>query len=188
MNNVVTLSYLMKMGGTQNQLPVQVSKEIWEYLLDKAITITAEYLPGALNKEADMPSQTVKDSSEWKLNPVVLVDPRYRPFCFQSFPSNSSLFLLDTGSMQQRQGCFSNVCDSKKGYALLPFSRIGRILHKVLIDQGTLILITPAWQTQYWYPELLRLSSRNRLVLSKGPDLLQGSNKERHPVITKENL
>ena len=114
MNNVVALSYLMKMGGTQNKLPVQVSKEIWEYLLDKAITITAEYLPRALNKEADMPSRTVKDSSEWKLNPVVLVDPRYRPFCFQSFPSSSSLCLLDTGSMQQMQGCFSNVCDSKK--------------------------------------------------------------------------
>ena len=26
----------------------------------------------------------------------ILVDPRYRPFCFQSFPSSSSLFLLET--------------------------------------------------------------------------------------------
>ena len=44
------------MGGTQNQLLVQISKEIWEYLLDKGIAVTAEYLPGALNKEAVMQS------------------------------------------------------------------------------------------------------------------------------------
>ena len=71
MDKIVALSYLVKMGGTQNQLLVQISKEIWEYLMDKGITITAEYLPGALNKETNMQSLTVKDSSEWKLNPVV---------------------------------------------------------------------------------------------------------------------
>ena len=59
------------MGGTRNHILAQIIKEIWEYLLDKGITITSEYLPGALNKEADMQSRTVKDSSEWKLNPVV---------------------------------------------------------------------------------------------------------------------
>ena len=71
MDNIVALSYVVKMGGTRNQLLVQISKEIWEYLLEKGIAITAEYLPGALNREADMQSRTVKDSSEWKLNPVV---------------------------------------------------------------------------------------------------------------------
>ena len=47
MDKIVALSYLVKMGGTQNQLLVQISKEIWEYLMDKGITITTEYLPGA---------------------------------------------------------------------------------------------------------------------------------------------
>ena len=69
MDNIIALSYLVKMGGTQ--LLALISKEIWEYLLDKGTTITAEYLPGALKKEAGMQSQTVKDSSKWKLNPVM---------------------------------------------------------------------------------------------------------------------
>ena len=56
MDNIVAVSHLVKMGGTQNQLLVQISKEIWEYLLDKGIAVTAEYLPGALNKEAVMQS------------------------------------------------------------------------------------------------------------------------------------
>ena len=71
MHNIVALSYLVKMEGTQTQFLIQISKEIWEYLLDKGITITAEYLPGASNKEAYMQSRTVKGSSKWKLNLVV---------------------------------------------------------------------------------------------------------------------
>ena len=71
MHNIVALSYLVKMEGTQTQFLIQISKEIWEYLLDKGITITAEYLPGAFNKEAYMQSRTVKGSSKWKLNLVV---------------------------------------------------------------------------------------------------------------------
>ena len=75
-----------------------------------------------------------------------------------------------------------------KGYAFSPFSLIGRALHRVLIDQGTLILITPAWQTQSWYPQLLWLLIRNPLILPKDPDLLQDPNKELDPLISKGNL
>ena len=65
---------------------------------------------------------------------------------------------------------------------------MGRVLHKVLIDQATLILITPAWKTKSWYPQLLRLSIQNLLILPKVPDLLQGPNKKHHPLIAKGNL
>ena len=56
-----------KDGGTHNKVLSDINKEIWDYLLAKGITITAEYLPGALNKEADFQSRAVRDSSEWKL-------------------------------------------------------------------------------------------------------------------------
>ena len=50
----------------------------------------------------------------------VLVDPRHRYFRFQCFPSCSFLCLLETGSIQQRQGCFSNVLDSHERICFLP--------------------------------------------------------------------
>ena len=50
----------------------------------------------------------------------ILVDPRHRPFRFQSFPSSSKLCLLETGSIQQRQRCFSNVLDSLKRIFFYP--------------------------------------------------------------------
>ena len=50
MDNIASLSYLVKMLGTHNQLLARFSKGIGEYLLDKGITITVEYLPGSLNR------------------------------------------------------------------------------------------------------------------------------------------
>ena len=60
-----------KNGDTKNRDISVLSKEIWDYLLEKKITITAEYLPGKLNIQADQESQLVRDSSEWKLNPSI---------------------------------------------------------------------------------------------------------------------
>ena len=52
-DNIMTLTYLVKMGGTQNLKMVELAKEIWEYFLKWGITITAEYLPSELNVAAD---------------------------------------------------------------------------------------------------------------------------------------
>ena len=71
MDSIIVLSYLVKMRGTRNKYLTVLSQEIWGCLLSKEITITAEYLPGLLNVEADTQSRTVKDASEWKLNPRI---------------------------------------------------------------------------------------------------------------------
>ena len=52
-DNIVALTFLIKMEGTRSEVSTAVSKEIWRYLLDHQITITVEYLPGVLNVEAD---------------------------------------------------------------------------------------------------------------------------------------
>ena len=52
-DNIVTLTYLVKMGETQNLKMEELAKEIWEYFLKWGITITAEYLPSELNVAAD---------------------------------------------------------------------------------------------------------------------------------------
>ena len=51
--NMAALRYLLKMGGAKNPELMQISKEIWEFLLGQGITITAEHLPGNLNCNAD---------------------------------------------------------------------------------------------------------------------------------------
>ena len=53
-DNIVALPYLMKMGG--HIVLSELSKEIWDYLIENGVMNTAEYLPRAINKEADFQS------------------------------------------------------------------------------------------------------------------------------------
>lgn len=59
-NNIVALSYLLKMGGIYNQEMVRLVKEIWQFLLQRQITITAEYIPSHLNVIADLSQGTIQ--------------------------------------------------------------------------------------------------------------------------------
>ena len=73
MDNMIALSYVMKMGVTKKQELTEISKEIWLYLLKQKIMITAEYLPVSMDVEADRESRQTRDSSEWKLNSTIFM-------------------------------------------------------------------------------------------------------------------
>ena len=70
-DNATAFSYLLKMGGTTDNTLLDISKDIWKYLILKQSTITAEYLADIMNTRADWQSRHSKDSSEWKLSPIV---------------------------------------------------------------------------------------------------------------------
>ena len=50
---------------------VNFSKDIWKYLLEYQIMVTAEYFPSQLNAEANWQSRSCKEPSEYKLCPKV---------------------------------------------------------------------------------------------------------------------
>ena len=60
-NKLVPLTYLLKMGGTQNLKLVQLANEIWDHL-QCGITLTADYLSSKLNLTADWESRNNSDS------------------------------------------------------------------------------------------------------------------------------
>ena len=68
-DSLIALSYLLKMGEIKNTELIQISKEIWQFLLEQGITITAKHLPGNLNCKAE--SRHENESSEWKLCPLI---------------------------------------------------------------------------------------------------------------------
>ena len=190
MDNIVALKYLVKMGGTHNQDLVESSKQITKYLLDQEITITAEYLPGKLNVEADRESREVQDSSEWKLDPQIfsrltamLGSPEIDLFASRlshQIPCYMS-WKLDPFSMGR--DAFQIKWDRGLVYAFPPFSLIARVLKKVQKDLSCMMIITPLWQTQMWYPTILRMSVRNPILLPNVKNLLKSPLGNNHPLI-----
>ena len=114
-DNKTALSYLLKMRGAKNLELIQISKEVWEFLLVQGITITAEHLPGNLNSKADWESRHQKDSSEWKLCLLIFrkicqilgEKNRNRPAYFKVANSASKLLLWEAGSQQFWHRCSS---------------------------------------------------------------------------------
>ena len=196
-DNKTALKYLLKMGGTKSAQMVDISKEIWEYLLSNGITITGEYLPSPLNVEADWESRNVQDNSEWKLSPKVfqrICQMREVPVIdlFASRLSNQvknymawklDPFSIATDALQQNWSVHRCL------YAFPPFSLILRILRKV--DQEKvekLILVTPDWQTQVWYPRVMEMSIANPILLPKLDKLLINPSGQIHPLVANKSL
>ena len=113
---------------------------------------------------------------------------RDRSFCFSHLTSITHLHLIEIGPLQPRERCLPNFLKQQNGYAFPPFCLIGRVLKKVQLDQATLIVVTPEWQTQSWYPQLLQMSIKNLLLLPSISNLSIGPNKQNHQLIEKQNL
>ena len=58
-------------------------------------------------------------------------------------------------------------------YAFPPFNLIGRVLRKALEEKVTMIVITPIWMTQPWYPMILDMAIDHPTLLPMGKNLLR---------------
>ena len=59
-------------------------------------------------------------------------------------------------------------------YAFPPFCMIPKVLNKTLKEKvPKLVLITPAWSTQVWYPKILNMSIKSPILLPRRKDILK---------------
>ena len=72
-------------------------------------------------------------------------------------------------------------------FALL-YEFIGRVLQKVNHDQCLMLIITPAWPGQTWFPRLLKMSVKNPLLLPALKDLLKDLAGKLNPFAMQNSL
>ena len=145
-DNTTILSYVVKMGRTKNKYLMELSKEIWKYLLHHGITITAEYLPSSTDVEADWQSINSKDHSEWKLLPQVFQricqikgKPEMDLFASRLFHGTPNPYSQRTNAMQQ-------IWSNQYLNAFPPFLMIKKVLRKIVQHQVKQVLIVaPTW-------------------------------------------
>ena len=64
---------------------------------------------------------------------------------------------------------------------------IGRVLRKVKKDQTKMIIVQPTWQSQSWYPILLKMTIKNPILLPNHPKFLLSPG-EINPLIQNSSL
>ena len=65
---------------------------------------------------------------------------------------------------------------------------IGQFLQKVNQDQCLMLTITQAWPDQSWFPEFLKMSLKNPLLLPVFKDLLKDPAGKLNPPIMQNSL
>ena len=188
--------YLFNLGGTKNEHMIRLSKEMWHYLLNRNMAITAEYLPSVLNTVADRESRKKPDSSEWLLHLNVfqavsrlLGSPTIDLFSSRLCLQLPQYIAWHPDPYRQEIDAIIKNWNIGLSYAFPPFSMISRVLLKIKQEcVPLLILIAPVWSTQPWYPELLNLCVREPVLLPQGQEILISPKNIVHPLMGENSL
>ena len=84
---------------------------------------------------------------------------------------------------------FLDPWDREYSFAFPPFSLISRILRKILQEKiDHLIIVTPTWQTQPWYAQLLKMSVQPPFLLPQIRNVLTNPHGKNHTLVETESL
>ena len=197
MDNVTAVSYIREMGGSHSTMCNSVAFDIWAWCIERDIWLSATFIPGVTNVEADRESRLFDDKTEWRLNPTAFtyctelwgqpeidlfasrLNYQFKPYV--SWRPDPDAIAIDA---------FSISWNNKYVYLFPPFSVIPRVLRKLQEDSAKAILIAPQWPTQAWYPMVQNLMIDKPLLLPRSKTLLTlpGQVSRTHPLYPKMRL
>jgi len=196
-DNTTAISYINNMGGVKSENCNTIAIEIWEFCINKNIWISASHIPGKENTEADILSRKLDDNTEWHLNPKLFLE------IFKKFGRpNIDLFATRINKQVEKYvswhpepdcyaiDAFSIRWNSYLYYIFPPFSIIGKVVNKILIDNSNVILVVPDWPTQHWYPIVIKMASYQPMIipLAKSNLVLKHSPAQVHQLYKKLQL
>ena len=178
-DNVTAVSYLNHKGGLHSDLLCKLAVETWEWCLSWGITLIAEHLPGLDNTTADWESRTNRDRSDWKFNSSVfqVLQQQMGPLEVDLFASRLTALLPRFYSWcpdpeAEATDAFTQNWALHRGYANPPWCLINRCLGQITQQEARMVLITPRWTTQPWFPVALGMLKDYPRLLPNTPDLV----------------
>ena len=137
---------------------------------------------GLLGMEASSPVISENLSTEG--------NSRDRSICFQIISSDQDLLFVEASSTEPSSRCLSTKLVLHKSlYVFPPFCMILKVLSKVRKEKvPMMIVVTPAWPSQLWYPEAMRMSIQQPTLLTWRRDLLKNPQGETHPLFQNKTF
>ena len=163
-DNTTAVWYINKLGGTKSFECNKITKNLWLWCKERNIWLTAAFVEGVNNVEADDLSRKLNTECEISLNTEV-----FQSLCEQYGVPELDLFssrinhkLNKYMTRYPEQGACG--IDAFKyiwsGYIYIfpPFILINSILAKLKRDKPQkAMLIVPEWPTAVWYPKLMKM-------------------------------
>lgn len=195
MDNLSAVRYVNKMGGPRSKGLADLAKEFWRFCLEKEISVQAQYIPGQSNIEADWYSRNLQDVSNWRLDRGIFVSlhQKWGPFHVDLFADRLNC---------QQEGFYSWRPDPEalgidaflqdwsigRDYEFPQFSLIQRVIAKLRRERAELVLITPFWRSQVWFPDLMSLLVEHPILLPGMRELILDPEGNVHDLVVNGQL
>ncbi|XP_071400930.1 LOW QUALITY PROTEIN: uncharacterized protein [Centroberyx affinis] len=178
-NNSSTVYHVNHQGGTKSLRCLKVAQRLLFWAFPHLASLRAVYVPGVLNRAADLLSRSGPLPGEWRLHPEVVVSlwirfgraqanlfaSRETTHCtiWFSLMHQSSPLGLDALSQEWPEGLL---------YAFPPLPLIPHVLNRITQGCYKVLLVAPRWPGRHWFPALLRLVHGRPWPLPLRADLL----------------
>ena len=165
-DNSTAVACINKFGISRSQECDFITKEIWQWVSNSSIWLSATHLPGIQNAEVEFESRKYEIHAEWKLNESVFHficgELGFSP-TIDLFPTIINTQLRTFISYRPDPNCvavnaFLINWEKEKFYAFPPFACLFKILQNIYQDKAKGILIVPNWPSQPFYPRLIETS------------------------------
>ena len=191
-DSATAVAYINHLRGTHSLTLYRLAAELWEWSLSRGCFLVATHVPGRLNSVADMLSRTVVDRSDWRLHPSVFqrLDKLWGPLEIDLFASWATaqlprFFSWKPDPNAEAVDAFLQVWSGIRSYANPPWPLIGRCIQKIQEKGCTVVLITPKWPSQPWFPALLEMLVDFPRLLPERADLIIPPSQMEVPLLPK---
>ena len=188
LDNSTAVSYINKQGGTCCKILCDLALKLWEFCVNRNISISAVHIPGIHNTRADKLSRLDESDHDYYLSSSMfssLSQAISFPLKLDAFASRLNYKISNYISWHKDP--FSSLVNafslkwSKHIYLFPPIPLIDRVLNKFINDNVINgLLICPYWPSKPWFPRLLEL-------LIDYPLIFPGSSISDHSQILPKN-
>ena len=181
-DNSTVVAYVNRLGGTRSWSLWKETQDMFQLVMAKKWTIKARHIAGVLNVLADRLSRRGQIlPTEWSLHQEAanLMFQRWGPALVDLFATRDNkkcpTFVSPfPDTLAVGTDALSISWEAMSAYAFPPQAILDKVLQKIS-QTGLLrlILVTPLWPKQAWYPELVRLATEGPVPLPKWKHLLR---------------
>ena len=189
LDNTTSVACINRMASTKPHL-MSLTREIWLWAAERNIHLSAEYLPGKYNVDADAQSRVTENlDTEWMLKSNIFRDlckifgtPSTDMFASRINKQLATYVSWRPDPEAMAVDAFAQSWHDQYIYAFPPFSLIARVMQKVRRERASVLLIAPMWPTQAWFATALGMLVATPVILPASCLILPQDTSRVHPI------
>ena len=180
MDNTTAVACVNKMGTSHSKHCNMITKQIWDFCIEKGVWLSAAHVPGRENVDADLESRKINYDTEWKLNTELLqqafhilgVNPDLDLFASRINTQLSSYVSFKPDPGAKAVDAFTLNWHDTRFYAFPPFCVIPKVLQNSCRDRTKGVVVVPDWPNQPWFPLIAKMLINYPVLVSARKNLL----------------